>query len=162
MRRRTFAARTLVSGASGVVSTRAPLTLIAREAVADTRLPPFAISADRPGWTVIGPGGGREQFNPTVSPHDSRRVLVSCDMTGAYLTEDRGRSWKALYPPDARTRSMAIMRKSAAWRSTDSGATWSRIPAYDFKWGPPRRPDPADPARIYIATFGGSVFVRPA
>ena len=49
-------------------------------------------SIDHPGWTVLGPGGGGAQFNPAVSPHDPKRVLVSCDMTGAYLTEDGGAS----------------------------------------------------------------------
>ena len=33
-------------------------------------------------------------FNPTVSPHDKNTVLVSCDMTGAYITHDGGQSWR--------------------------------------------------------------------
>ena len=43
---------------------------------------------------VIGPGGGGSMFNPTVSPHDKNTVLVSCDMTGAYITHDGGQSWR--------------------------------------------------------------------
>ena len=43
---------------------------------------------------TLGPGGGGAQFNPTVSPHDANRVLVSCDMTGAYITHDGGKSWR--------------------------------------------------------------------
>jgi len=45
-----------------------------------------------PSWKVLGPGGGGAQYIPTVSPHDPRRVLVACDMTGAYLTHDAGKS----------------------------------------------------------------------
>src|ERR1051325_4791835 len=54
----------------------------------------LAASVEHPGWRVLGPGGGGAMFNPTVSPHDPNRVLVSCDMTGAYLTEDGGASWR--------------------------------------------------------------------
>jgi len=45
------------------------------------------------GWRILGPGGGA-QFIPAISPHDSRRVPVACDMTGSYLTEDGGASWR--------------------------------------------------------------------
>ena len=45
-------------------------------------------------WRVIGPGGGGAQFIPTVSPHDSARVLVRCDMTGSYISHDAGASWR--------------------------------------------------------------------
>jgi hypothetical protein len=51
--------------------------------------------AQRPGdFRVIGPGGGGAMFNPTISPHDLNTMLVSCDMTGAYITHDGGRSWR--------------------------------------------------------------------
>jgi hypothetical protein len=45
-------------------------------------------------WEIVGPGGGGSQFYPTISPHDPKRVLVACDMTGSYLTEDGGTSWR--------------------------------------------------------------------
>ena len=45
-------------------------------------------------WKIIGPGGGGAQFIPTISPHDSRTVLVACDMTGAYITHDGGQNWR--------------------------------------------------------------------
>ena len=32
-------------------------------------------------------------FNPTVSPHDPDTVILTCDMTGQYLTRDGGQSW---------------------------------------------------------------------
>src|SRR6266480_4595355 len=46
------------------------------------------------GFTVIGPGGGGAMFHPTISPHDPNTVLVACDMTGAYITHDAGKSWR--------------------------------------------------------------------
>src|SRR5437879_85086 len=49
----------------------------------------------RPGdFKVVGPGGGGAMFNPTISPHDPNTVLVSCDMTGAYISHDGGQSWR--------------------------------------------------------------------
>ena len=45
-------------------------------------------------WRVLGPGGGGAQFNPTVSPVDPDLVLVSCDMTGSYISTDGGDSWR--------------------------------------------------------------------
>jgi hypothetical protein len=53
--------------------------------------PVFAL--ERPGgFTVVGQGGGGATFHPTISPHDPNTVLVACDMTGAYITRDGGRS----------------------------------------------------------------------
>src|SRR5438046_8827395 len=49
----------------------------------------------RPGnFRVMGPGGGGAMFHPTISPHDLNTVLVGCDMTGAYITHDGGKSWR--------------------------------------------------------------------
>ncbi len=51
---------------------------------------------------------------------------------------------------------------SAAYRSTDRGETWTRIRGYNFKWGHRVIPDPVNPAKVYIATFGGSMWHGPA
>ena len=45
-------------------------------------------------WQIIGPGGGGTMIAPTVSPHDPRIVVEHCDMTGGYITEDGGQSWR--------------------------------------------------------------------
>ena len=45
-------------------------------------------------WEIIGPGGGGGQFSHTVSPLDPNIVLEACDMTGAYISHDAGRSWR--------------------------------------------------------------------
>ena len=68
---------------------------------------PFILTADFPkaqddanysasrldAWRILGPGGGGAQFHPAVSPHDPNLVLVACDMTGAYISENGGKSW---------------------------------------------------------------------
>ena len=100
-------------------------------------LRPAAAAADpRPdGWRIIGPGGGGATMLPTISPHDPRVVLVACDMTGAYLTEDGGDSWRmfnlgaavssvAFDPTD---RNVIYAGTAALWRSGDRGRTWHMI-----------------------------------
>jgi photosystem II stability/assembly factor-like uncharacterized protein len=100
----------------------------------------FALAASlwagRPGdFRVIGPGGGGAMFNPTVSPHDKNTVLVSCDMTGAYITHDDGQSWRMFNlrgtvhffvfdPIDPKT---IYAEVTGLWRSTDGGETWRLV-----------------------------------
>src|SRR5881227_2091631 len=105
----------------------------------------------RPGnFRIIGPGGGGAMFHPTVSPHDLNTVLASCDMTGAYISHDGGRSWRMFNlggpmaffifdPVDpkiiyAKTAAGPPSMKhdrppssSALFRSVDSGITWRRV-----------------------------------
>ena len=52
--------------------------------------------------------------------------------------------------------------ESSAWRSDDRGETWYRLRGYNFKWGHRVIPDPQDAAKVYITTFGGSVWHGPA
>ena len=92
--------------------------------------------ADRPGgFRVIGPGGGGAMFNPTISPHDPNTVLISCDMTGSYITHDGGRTWRMFNlrgvvnffvfdPLDAKT---MYAHATGLWRSTDGGEHWNLV-----------------------------------
>ena len=85
-------------------------------------------------WHILGPGGGGSLFHPTVSPHDSRTVMVACDMTGSYITHDGGGAWRMINlgqtvdafhfdPLEAR----AIYAQGiGVFRSGDGGGTWSR------------------------------------
>src|SRR5687768_4379361 len=45
-------------------------------------------------WRVVGAGGGGAMFRPTISPLNSNFAFVSCDMTGSYVTENGGDSWR--------------------------------------------------------------------
>src|SRR5215831_3288277 len=92
--------------------------------------------AERPGdFRVIGPGGGGAMFNPTISPHDVNTVLVSCDMTGSYITHDAGKTWRmfnlrgvvnffAFDPHDQKTMYAHVI---GLWRSRDGGETWNLV-----------------------------------
>src|SRR6266516_526560 len=109
---------------------------------------------DRPGgFTVIGPGGGGAMFHPTISPHDPNTVLIACDMTGAYITRDGGRSWRmfnlrgvvqffAFDPHDPKT---IYAGTKALWRSTDNGESWKLVyPKASSIQGTRMNPDHAD------------------
>ncbi len=85
-------------------------------------------------WTRVGIGGGGAMFLPTVSPHDPDTVVVTCDMTGCYLTHDAGVSWRnfnlrgkaydvSFDPHDERTVYVAT-GSAGLWRSADHGESW--------------------------------------
>jgi photosystem II stability/assembly factor-like uncharacterized protein len=92
--------------------------------------------AVRPGdFQVEGPGGGGAMFNPSISPHDPNTVLISCDMTGSYITHDGGQSWRMFNlrgvvrffvfdPLDAK---VIYAQATGLWRSTDRGETWELV-----------------------------------
>ena len=92
--------------------------------------------AERPGdFRIIGPGGGGAMFNPTISPHDANTVLISCDMSGSYITHDGGRTWRMFNlrgvvnffvfdPFDPKT---MYAHATGLWRSVDGGASWNLV-----------------------------------
>jgi photosystem II stability/assembly factor-like uncharacterized protein len=90
----------------------------------------------RPGdFRVIGPGGGGAMFNPTISPHDTNTVLISCDMTGSYITHDGGRSWRMFslrgvvdfFVFDPRDPKTMYAHATGLWRSSDNGEHWDLV-----------------------------------
>ena len=86
-------------------------------------------------WHILGPGGGGAQFYPAVSPHDPNRVLVACDMTGAYISENGGTSWRLfdLHSPvrffvfDPLDPKVIYAGARVLWRSADRGHTWNLV-----------------------------------
>ena len=72
---------------------------------------------------------------PTISPHDTRLVIEHCDMTGAYITQNDGQSWRmfnlrgvvnafAFDPADDK---VIYAANAALWRSTDRGQSWEML-----------------------------------
>ncbi|PYX83410.1 MAG: hypothetical protein DMG70_10705 [Acidobacteria bacterium] len=92
--------------------------------------------AERPGdFRVIGPGGGGAMFNPTISPHDTNTVLISCDMTGSYITHDAGQTWRMFnlrgvadfFVFDPRDPQTMYVHETGLWRSSDGGEQWKLV-----------------------------------
>ncbi|MGD0128575.1 MAG: hypothetical protein ABSF46_24720 [Terriglobia bacterium] len=86
-------------------------------------------------WRILGPGGGGAQFYPAVSPHDPNLVLVACDMTGAYISENGGQSWRlfdlrspvTFFAFDPQDPKVIYAGADALWRSEDRGRTWGLV-----------------------------------
>src|SRR6267154_4703009 len=74
-------------------------------------------------------------FHPTISPHDPNTALVSCDMTGAYITHDGGKSWRMFnlrgvgefFVFDPLDKNVIYAQANGLWRSHDEGSTWALI-----------------------------------
>jgi len=91
---------------------------------------------NRPGdFTIVGPGGGGAMFHPTISPHDAETVLVSCDMTGAYISHNGGKSWRMFnlrgvvefFVFDPNDKNVIYAQATGLWRSSDNGETWKLV-----------------------------------
>lgn len=86
-------------------------------------------------WRILGPGGGGAQFHPAVSPHDTNLVLVACDMTGAYISENGGNTWRLFnlrspvrfFAFDPFNANVIYAGAHVLWRSADRGRTWSLV-----------------------------------
>ena len=113
-----------------------------------------------------------------IDPEDPLHRYLSCwprhidgkDVKGGvFMTEDGGKSWTqvfdervrvfaaAFHPGDKRTIYINTFQ-NAAYCSEDAGKTWNRIKGYRFKWGHRPVPDPRNPDKLFLTTYGGSVF----
>lgn len=87
------------------------------------------------GWKVIGPGGGGAQYIPTISPGDPDNVFVRCDMTGSYVTQNGGRSWRMFnlrtvvrdFEFDPLDPDTVYACNTGLYRSEDRGGRWKLI-----------------------------------
>jgi hypothetical protein len=124
-------------------------------------------------YGVNGPNG------LAIDPRDPDRLYLAAWRRvgfgggGIFLSTDAGRSWRNVHSKDQHVYDVttdprvpgtlyACGFESSAWRSTDRGESWRRIPGFTFKWGHRVIPDPAGRAKIYVTTFGGSVWYGPA
>jgi hypothetical protein len=92
---------------------------------------------------------------------------------GVFLSTDGGLSWTTIFDQAQHVYDVTVDPKApdtlyicgfdaAAFRSTDAGVHWTRIRGYNFTWGHRVMMDPNDAAKIYITTYGGSVWHGPA
>jgi photosystem II stability/assembly factor-like uncharacterized protein len=127
---------------------------------------------------VTLPEGTNGPNGLAVDPKSPNRLYLAAwakatgmhgDGGGIFLSEDGGKSWKQVLDKDRHIYDITIDPRdpsvlyaagfeSSAWRSTDRGVNWTRIAGFNFKWGQRVIPDPADQNKVYITTFGGSVW----
>ncbi|HEY3119225.1 MAG TPA: hypothetical protein VGL15_01265, partial [Vicinamibacteria bacterium] len=134
-------------------------------------------------WTRMPlPAGTNGPNGLAVDPRDPRRLyLASWGVAtpggdtggGIFLSTDAGATWRNVLPRSQHVydvtidpRDPSILYASgfdqAAFRSTDRGETWSRLGGFNFKWGHRVIPDQTDASKVYVTTFGGSVWHGPA
>jgi photosystem II stability/assembly factor-like uncharacterized protein len=134
-------------------------------------------------WTRMNlPAGVNGPSGLALDPRDNRRIYLAAwgqerrgadTGGGVFLSTDGGQSWKPVFTESQHVYDVTIDPKSpdtlyicgfdaAAYRSTDAGLHWTRMRGYNFKWGHRVMMDPNDAAKIYIATYGGSVWHGPA
>jgi len=130
-------------------------------------------------WQAVNMPTGVNAPNGLLSdPQDANRLYLAAwaratgmhgEGGGIFLSTDAGKTWRTLFDRDRHIYDItndprdpnilyAAGFESSAWRSTDRGEHWTRIPGFNFKWGHRVIPDPQDPQKIYITTFGGSVW----
>ena len=134
-------------------------------------------------WQALPlPAGTNGPNGLAVDPADPKRLyLAGWGVThpdgdtggGIFLSTDAGATWRASFSEPQHVYDVTIDPRDpnvlyaggfdqAAYRSTDRGATWSRIRGFNFKWGQRVVADPRDATQIYVTTFGGSVWHGPA
>jgi photosystem II stability/assembly factor-like uncharacterized protein len=88
---------------------------------------------------------------------------------GIFLSEDGGNTWTSIFDKDQYVYDVTVdpyhpgrvyccTFNKAAYRSDDYGKIWGKIKGYDFHWGQRIVIDQNDPEKIYITTFGSSVW----
>ena len=136
-------------------------------------------------WTKMNlPEGTNGPMSLITDPENNDRILLSAwgratpgQFTqdtggGIFLSSDNGKTWSQVLAKDQHIHDITYDPRNntfyacgfngSAYRSDDHGKNWSRIKGYNFKWGKRVDPDPADPDKIYIITFGGGVWHGPA
>lgn len=54
-------------------------------------------------WEPVGLSGGGGMFAPVISPVDSNVMMLNCDMSAAYVSEDGGRNWRMIHQAQLRS-----------------------------------------------------------
>jgi photosystem II stability/assembly factor-like uncharacterized protein len=136
-------------------------------------------------WVKMSlPAGTNGPTSLVIDPGNTNRLLLSAwgrstmgqfspDVGGGiFLSKDNGKTWKQVLEKDQHIHDITFDARNntyyacgfdgSAYRSDNQGETWIRLKGYNFKWGKRVDPDPRDPEKIFIITFGGGVWYGPA
>ncbi len=130
-------------------------------------------------WTPVHlPDGVNGPNGLAIDPRDPQRLYLAAwprdvgmhgEGGGVYLSTNGGQSWTSIFHREEHVYDVTINPRnpdtvyaagydSSAWISSDRGTHWRHIAGPNFHWMNRVIPDPYDPAKIYISTFGGSVW----
>lgn len=54
-------------------------------------------------WQPLGLSGGGGMFTPAISPVDPNLMMLNCDMSAAYISEDGGHNWRMIHQAQLRS-----------------------------------------------------------
>ncbi len=61
------------------------------------------LPCERRHWEPVGLSGGGGMFSPAISPADPNLMMLNCDMSAAYLSEDGGHNWRMIHHAQLRS-----------------------------------------------------------
>ena len=124
-------------------------------------------------YEVLGLGGAGGMYTPMVSPTEPGVMLVSCDMSGSYVSQDGGKSWNMIHHSQMNS-SLGVrplfVKNEIYWVkggttlkvSTDKGKTWTPVVQGAAPWGNARIATlagiPDNPTVLFVGA-GNNVYV---
>ncbi|MFT7033207.1 MAG: photosystem II stability/assembly factor-like uncharacterized protein [Cyclobacteriaceae bacterium] len=99
---------------------------------------------------------------------DGENELIDLD-GGIFMSEDGGDTWSSIFDKDEYVYDVTVDEhhpgrlycntfSRGAYRSDDYGKSWAKLKDYDFHWGHRVIVDNNDPEKVYLTTFGSSVW----
>jgi len=124
--------------------------------------------AQAPRWQPIGISGGGGMFAPAISPANPNLMMLNCDMSAAYISEDGGLNWRMIHQAQLRSDTACrpafhptdpnILYASSGGRlkiSRDRGKTFAPIGNLKESLGGEITINPSDPKTILAGSRSG-------
>lgn len=124
--------------------------------------------AGRDAWEPVGLSGGGGLFSPAISPADPNLMMLNCDMSAAYISEDGGRNWRMIHQAQLRsdtrcrpafhpsdTRIIYASSGGELRVSRDRGRTFSRLGDLRDALQGEIAIDSSNPDVLLAGTYGG-------
>ncbi len=132
-------------------------------------------------WHAVAlPPGTAFPNTMAVNPADPRQLYLACwpgevdgrqRGGGLLASSDAGASWERCFDESAHAYGVSVVTdgtlflctfEGRTWRSEDGGRSWAPLEGIAFKWQKTVQPDPRDPSRIFVSTFGAGLWLGPA
>ena len=62
-----------------------------------------SVSGAETPWGPVGLSGGGGMFSPSIASADANLMMLNCDMSAAYLSEDGGHHWRMIHHAQLRS-----------------------------------------------------------
>jgi photosystem II stability/assembly factor-like uncharacterized protein len=119
-------------------------------------------------WHPLGLSGGGGMFSPAISPADPNLMMINCDMSAAYMSEDGGHHWRMIHQGQLRTDTQCrpgfhpsdakVVYASSRGRlkiSRDRGRTFTAIGNIRDSLSGEIAINPSDPRMMLVGTRNG-------